>query len=36
VPQVIARELLKDEQAHVTFLREALGNDSVPIPQIDM
>jgi hypothetical protein len=33
---VIARELLKDEQAHVTFLREALGNDSVPIPQIDI
>ena len=32
---MIANELLRNEHSHVQFLREALGDDAVPMPQIN-
>jgi Ferritin-like domain len=34
--QVIATELAKNEREHVVFLRTALGDDAVDMPQINM
>lgn len=34
--QAIAEEIAQDEIAHVRYLRKALGDDAVAIPQLDI